>query len=249
ASGERIYRTGDRGRYFADGQVAFLGRNDTQVKVNGYRIELGEVKSHLEQLDSVGSAAVVCHQGQLYAFITAAENLHPDDTDALLARVRAQLAVQLPYYLLPQHFFLLKVLPMTGNGKIDQAAIVQEVIQRMSQSTSQKSRALAHASPYEQQVAALWCEVLQREQIGLNDNFFEAGGGSIQIVLLHRRIEEIFKVTVPIAELFRLTTVKRIAGYLQAMQDNARAVNQTQQRDASRSRAQQRLVRRHQRQR
>lgn len=65
--------------------------------------------------------------------------------------------------------------------------------------------------------------------------FFEAGGGSIQIVLLHRRIEEIFKVTVPIAELFRLTTVKRIAGYLQAMQDNARAVNQTQQRDASRS--------------
>ncbi|MCG2916388.1 non-ribosomal peptide synthetase, partial [Escherichia coli] len=89
------YRTGDRGRYFADGQVAFLGRNDTQVKVNGYRIELGEVKSHLEQLDSVGSAAVVCHQGQLYAFITAAENLHPDDTDALLARVRAQLAVQL----------------------------------------------------------------------------------------------------------------------------------------------------------
>ncbi|WP_417715991.1 phosphopantetheine-binding protein [Escherichia coli] len=96
---------------------------------------------------------------------------------------------------------------------------------------------------------ALWCEVLQREQIGLNDNFFEAGGGSIQIVLLHRRIEEIFKVTVPIAELFRLTTVKRIAGYLQAMQDNARAVNQTQQRDASRSRAQQRLVRRHQRQR
>ena len=231
ASGERIYRTGDRGRYFADGQVAFLGRNDTQVKVNGYRIELGEVKSHLEQLDSVGSAAVVCHQGQLYAFITAAENLHPDDTDALLARVRAQLAVQLPYYLLPQHFFLLKVLPMTGNGKIDQAAMVQEVIQRMSQSTSQKSRALAHASPYEQQVAALWCEVLQREQIGLNDNFFEAGGGSIQIVLLHRRIEEIFKVTVPIAELFRLTTVKRIAGYLQAMQDNARAVNQTQQRD------------------
>ncbi|HAG9985053.1 TPA: non-ribosomal peptide synthetase, partial [Escherichia coli] len=249
ASGERIYRTGDRGRYFADGQVVFLGRNDTQVKVNGYRIELGEVKSHLEQLDSVGSAAVVCHQGQLYAFITAAENLHPDDTDALLARVRAQLAVQLPYYLLPQHFFLLKVLPMTGNGKIDQAAMVQEVIQRMSQSTSQKSRALAHASPYEQQVAALWCEVLQREQIGLNDNFFEAGGGSIQIVLLHRRIEEIFKVTVPIAELFRLTTVKRIAGYLQAMQDNARAVNQTQQRDASRSRAQQRLVRRHQRQR
>ena len=79
-------------------------------------------------------------------------------------------------------------------------------------------------------MAALWCEVLQREQIGLNDNFFEAGGGSIQIVLLHRRIEEIFKVTVPIAELFRLTTVKRIAGYLQAMQDNARAVNQTQQR-------------------
>ncbi len=65
----------------------------------------GEVKSHLEQLDSVGSAAVVCHRGQLYAFITAAENLHPDDTDALLARVRAQLAVQLPYYLLPQHFF------------------------------------------------------------------------------------------------------------------------------------------------
>ena len=97
------------------------------MKVNGYRIELGEVKSHLEQLDSVGSAAVVCHRGQLYAFITAAENLHPDDTDALLARVRAQLAVQLPYYLLPQHFFLLKVLPMTGNGKIDQAAMVQRL--------------------------------------------------------------------------------------------------------------------------
>ncbi|MCP1104250.1 colibactin non-ribosomal peptide synthetase ClbJ [Serratia nevei] len=246
ASGERVYRTGDRGRYFADGQIAFLGRNDTQVKVNGFRVELGEVKSHLERLDRVGSAAVVCHQGQLHAFITAAEN---EDVDDLLAHVRAQLAAQLPYYLLPQHLFLLNVLPMTGNGKIDQAALAHEVTQRMSQSTPQETATLAHASPCEQQVAALWCEVLQRERIGLNDNFFEAGGGSIQIVLLHRRIEEIFKVTVPIAELFRLTTVKKIAGYLQATLDGAQMVNQTQQRDVSQSRAQQRLVRRHQRQR
>ncbi|WP_073534932.1 phosphopantetheine-binding protein, partial [Serratia marcescens] len=209
-------------------------------------VELGEVKSHLERLDRVGSAAVVCHQGQLHAFITAAEN---EDVDDLLAHVRARLAAQLPYYLLPQHLFLLNVLPMTGNGKIDLAALAHEVTQRMSQPTPQETATLAHASPCEQQVAALWCEVLQRERIGLNDNFFEAGGGSIQIVLLHRRIEEIFKVTVPIAELFRLTTVKKIAGYLQATLDGAQVVNQTQQRDVSQSRAQQRLVRRHQRQR
>ena len=247
ASGERVYRTGDLGRYFADGQIAFLGRKDTQVKVNGFRVELGEIKSHLERLAVVNSAAVVFYQGHIYAFVTTASPRSGVADNAMLAAVLGQLTNQLPYYMVPQGLYLLNALPVTRNGKVDQAALIQEVIKHMAIPTQEV--AMACTSPCEQQVAAIWCEVLQRQQVGLNDNFFEAGGGSIQIVLMHRRIEETFKVTVPIAELFRLTTVKKIADYLQTRLDDVPDASHAQRRDASQSRAQQRLQRRHQRQR
>ncbi|MBN5218181.1 phosphopantetheine attachment site [Serratia ureilytica] len=215
--------------------------------MNGFRVELGEIKSHLERLAVVNSAAVVFYQGHIYAFVTTASPRSSVADNAMLAAVLGQLTNQLPYYMVPQGLYLLNALPVTRNGKVDQAALIQEVIKHMAIPTQEV--AMACTSPCEQQVAAIWCEVLQRQQVGLNDNFFEAGGGSIQIVLMHRRIEETFKVTVPIAELFRLTTVKKIADYLQTRLDDVPDASHAQRRDASQSRAQQRLQRRHQRQR
>ncbi len=223
-----------------------LGRNDTcEGEWLPYRT--GEVKSHLEQPRQRGVCRRGVPPGQLYALSLPQKTRILTILTPLLARVRAQLAVQL--LVLPAAPTFLQGAADDRQRQIDQAAMVQEVIQRMSQSTSQKSRGPRTPRPMNSRWQLFWCEVLQREQIGLNDNFFEVGAAQSRS-LLHRRIGGDFKVTVPIAELFRLTTVKRIAGYLQAMQDNARAVNQTQQRDASRSRAQQRLVMcRHQRQR
>ena len=246
ATGERIYRTGDLGRYFADGQIEFLGRKDTQVKVNGFRIELGEIQCHLEHLMSVNHAAVVFHQGHIYAFITTTPNTN---NDAIIAETLAHLQQSLPYYMIPQGIYVINALPVTANGKIDRSALIQEVINHMSKSEPQSTVSAVATSSYEQQVSSIWCELLQKQQVGLHDNFFEAGGGSIQIVLMHRRIEETFNVTIPIAELFRLTTVKKIADYLQTKLHNEPDVSHAQHRDSSQLRAQQRLQRRHQRQR
>ncbi|OCG21783.1 non-ribosomal peptide synthetase [Gilliamella sp. App4-10] len=249
ASAERIYRTGDLGRYFADGQIEFLGRKDTQVKVNGFRIELGEIQCHLERLSSVNHAAVVFHQGHIYAFITTTLTTDIVNNDEIIDGALVQLQQSLPVYMIPQGLYIINALPMTSNGKIDRAALIREVINHMSTSASESTVTTAATSSYEQQVSCIWCELLQKPQVGLEDNFFEAGGGSIQIVLMHRRIEEKFNVTIPIAELFRLTTVKKIADYLQAKLDNVPDVSHVQHRDASQLRAQQRLQRRHKRQR
>ena len=249
ASSERIYRTGDLGRYFADGQIEFLGRKDNQVKVNGFRIELGEIQCCLERIEFVNQAVVVLHQGNIYAFITS--KLSTDDAnnaDKMIAEACSQLKQSLPYYMIPQGLYFIHSLPVTTNGKIDRAVLIQEIMKHMSISAKEPADVTVVISPYEQQVSSIWCELLQKAQVGLNDNFFEAGGGSIQIVLMHRRIEETFNVTIPIAELFRLTTVKKIADYLQAKLDNVQDLSHVQHRDASQLRAQQRLKFRRQRQ-
>lgn len=249
AGAERIYRTGDLGRYFPDGQIEFLGRKDTQVKVNGFRIDLGEIQCHLARMASINNAAVVFHQGHIYAFITSTLTTDDGSKDKIIAEAMTQLQQSLPYYMIPQGLYVINTLPVTANGKIDRAALIREVINHMSTSASEPIVTNVATSSYEQQVSAIWCELLKKPQVGLHDNFFEAGGGSIQIVLMHRRIEETFNVTIPIAELFRLTTVKMIADYLQAKLDDVPDVSRVQHHDASQLRAQQRLLRRHQRQR
>ncbi|WP_341963971.1 amino acid adenylation domain-containing protein [Pseudomonas sp. RC10] len=176
--GRRLYRSGDRARLLANGQIQFLGRADDQVKVRGYRVALGEIAQRLRQLDGLRDAHVrVNDRGQLIAYALIAKGAHVDG-EAL----RAQLSECLPDYMVPSHVLTLEAFPITANGKLDHAALPSP--QTVSQTFE------APHDGVEATLAALWEKALNVEAVGRHDNFFTLGGDSIlslQIIARARR--------------------------------------------------------------
>ncbi|NBF11443.1 amino acid adenylation domain-containing protein [Pseudomonas sp. Fl4BN1] len=180
APGSRAYRSGDLTRGRADGVVDYLGRVDHQVKIRGFRIELGEIEARLREQESVREAVVVAQEGpsgkQLVAYLVP---LDPTQVDDLQAQadcrevVRQALRARLPDYMVPVHLLFLAQMPLTPNGKLDRKGLPQPDASLMQQAY------VAPQSELEQQIAAIWAEVLRLPQVGLNDNFFELGGDSI----------------------------------------------------------------------
>ncbi|QBR31299.1 MULTISPECIES: non-ribosomal peptide synthase/polyketide synthase [Pseudomonas] len=173
ADGSRLYRTGDLVRQRADGTVDYLGRIDHQVKIRGFRIELGEIEARLKQQPGVRDAAVVAREGvsgkQLLGYVLAAAET---PADGLGERLREQLKVSLPDYMVPAHLMVLERMPLTPNGKLDRKALPNPDAEQR----------LAYVEPrteLEKALAKIWQEVLKIERVGLSDNFFELGGDSI----------------------------------------------------------------------
>jgi len=180
-TGERLYRTGDLCRYRPDGLLEYQGRLDHQVKIRGFRIELGEIEARLLQQPQVHEAAVVAHEAaggqQLVAYVAASVNL--DDTQgqrSLRDQLKARLKEHLPDYMIPAHLLFLEQLPLTPNGKLDRKALPTP------ESGLLQAAHVAPVSALEQQVAAIWAQVLTVERVGLNDHFFELGGHSLLAV-------------------------------------------------------------------
>ncbi|MDQ0703453.1 amino acid adenylation domain-containing protein/non-ribosomal peptide synthase protein (TIGR01720 family) [Pseudomonas sp. W3I7] len=165
-SGERLYRSGDLARYRADGVIEYAGRADHQVKLRGLRIELGEIEARLLAHDCVREAAVLAPDSQYLVGYLVLQNAADDWRDVL----SAHLAETLPDYMVPAQWMLLEQMPLSPNGKLDRKALPKP------EATQQYE---APQSALEQQIAAIWADVLGIEQVGLNDNFFERGGDSI----------------------------------------------------------------------
>jgi amino acid adenylation domain-containing protein/non-ribosomal peptide synthase protein (TIGR01720 family) len=180
APGARLYRTGDSARLLADGAYEYLGRRDGQVKLRGYRIETGEIAACLKQAPGVRDAAVLLRTdgggsgggeaagARLVAYVAAAPGMALD-------ALRAQLAAQLPDYMVPSALVRLDALPLTANGKLDHKALPPPD----AASGAPEAPYAAPASATEATLAAIWQEVLKRDRIGVHDNFFALGGDSI----------------------------------------------------------------------
>lgn len=172
----RLYKTGDLGRYQANGNLEFIGRIDDQVKLHGYRIELGEIEVVLRQHSQVREVVVVAkdaHPGkkQLVAYIVGQESqeyLKP-------SQLRDFLRQKLPEYMMPSHFIFLKALPLTANGKVDKKALsAPDIVKPELQAAF-----VAPCTPVEIALAKIWAELLNLEHVSIHDNFFELGGDSI----------------------------------------------------------------------
>jgi len=185
--GERLYRSGDLARYRADGAVEYIGRIDHQVKIRGFRIELGEIEARLLALPEVRQAVVLDRPGangpQLVAYLVASQQLQPSDQGPWREQIRLQLKAQLPDYMLPAHLLLLENLPLTANGKLDRNALPEPDASLLQQAY------VAPRSELEQQVAAIWADVLKLARVGLTDNFFELGGHSLLVINIVSRIQ------------------------------------------------------------
>ncbi|MFT5824179.1 MAG: tyrocidine synthetase-3, partial [Crocinitomix sp.] len=209
-AGERLYKTGDLGRWLADGNVEYLGRKDDQVKIRGYRIELGEIEHALLSNSLVESAIVVVAENegqekQLVAYLTSSKDL---DATAL----RFYLKTQLPAYMMPAHFVQLEELPLTANGKIDKRALPNPEGLGLSSGVGY----VAPSTELEQQIVTIWENVLQHEKVGVKADFFELGGHSLKAIKLINEYQKIFEVKLSINELFLNTTVELHAELIQS---------------------------------
>ena len=219
ALGARIYRTGDLAFRREDGEAVFLGRGDQQVKLRGFRIELGEIETALTRLDSVRTAVVVARRDgrgivQLVAYVVptgAAGAAGTAGATTTGGELRRELRKSLPDYMVPAAFVLLDALPLTPNGKIDQRALPDPEGGR-----DDSELFVAPRGQVEEQVAAIWRDVLELEQVGVHDNFFDLGGHSLRLVQVHTRLGEELGAELSMTDLFQFVTVASLAERLEA---------------------------------
>ncbi|MDT9687282.1 amino acid adenylation domain-containing protein [Streptomyces sp. P9(2023)] len=206
-AGSRMYRTGDRARWRADGNLDFLGRVDTQVKVRGFRIELGEIEAALAGHPSVAQAAVVPDRdGDIVRLVGYAVPEASLELDA--QELRAHVAGQLPEYMVPALVVALDgPLPLTPNGKLDRKALPVPDWAAMTGDA-------APANETQARLAALFGEILKLEKVGVHDNFFALGGHSMASMRLLGRIRAEFGVELSIRDVFDALTVAGVEGKL-----------------------------------
>lgn len=206
-NGERIYKTGDLARWLPDGNIEYLGRIDHQVKVRGFRIELGEIEAQLRRDARVKEAVAVAwsdSQGQQYlaAYFTG-------DIQATEEQLRAGLLKTLPDYMVPAYLIRLDQIPLTPNGKVDVKALPQPTPETTPAGEYQAPRTETEAILVE-----LWQQVLNREPIGIKDNFFHLGGDSIKAIQVLSRLTE-YGLKLELTDLFEYPVIEELSHHVQ----------------------------------
>ena len=207
ATGEPRYRTGDFARCLPDGEVEFLGRRDTQVKIGGHRIELGEIEQTLAQRPDIRSCVVAAmddgrQHRTLVAYVVPATVPHPGAEP-----IRAELAARLPAYLVPRSIVFMDRLPLTANGKVDRAALPRPAATAGDTTTTRLS-ATPPITAAEQLVAGFWSQVLRLDgDVGVDADFFELGGDSLAATRVITRVNDAFGCKLSVGALFEHPTI------------------------------------------
>ena len=211
-TGERLYKTGDIGRYFPDGTIEFLGREDFQVKINGYRIELGEIETALCRHPQIRAAVATAHgknreAKRLIAYVVAVDaDDRPKPED-----LKAFLAAKIPEYMIPEAWIWLVEIPLSANGKVDRKALPDPEQGQKDQAFSVPETEL------EQELATLFAGVLEVERVGRLDNFFEMGGNSIMVVRLIALVRETYLVELLLRDFFLKPTIAQLAESIEVL--------------------------------
>jgi thioesterase domain-containing protein/acyl carrier protein len=206
---DRIYRTGDLGRWLADGNIEYLGRIDHQVKIRGYRIELGEIESVLCQHPQIQQSVVIVHDDppgnkRLIAYIIS------NNKKIAVSDIRQYITTKLPEYMVPALFVFLKEFPLTLNGKLDRSSLPIPDGER----TGNEKNYVSPGNDIEVTLKKIWEECLEINSIGVEDNFFEIGGNSIQAAQMFSKIRKALGKQLPLAILFKASTIRQLAIYI-----------------------------------
>jgi amino acid adenylation domain-containing protein len=204
--GRRLYKSGDLVRRLSNGELEYLGRFDNQVKIRGFRIELGEIEAVLSQHPEVRQLVVMAREDvpgdkRLVAYVVSDPKKMPTSSE-----LRNFLRERLPDYMLPSSFVFLETLPLTPNGKVDRKALPVPDQMRLGLTEPFASP----RTPAEEQLAAIWRELLRRDQVGIRDSFFELGGHSLLLMQLASRITDAFQVRIPLRVLFDRSTIEEM---------------------------------------
>lgn len=210
----RLYNTGDIARYQPDGSIECFGRADSQVKLRGFRIDLSEVESTLRQHSLVREAAVIVRedvatQKRLTAYVIPANGVAPDSD-----QLRSHLKLKLPDYMVPEVCVVLPEFPLTPNGKVDRKAFPAPAPQ--SRASAPKEQGTPAWTPLEQKLAGIWREVMKRDEVGREDNFFEIGGHSLLAMMMLTRVRQAFNATLTMRDIFDKPTIAGLAAIIAA---------------------------------
>jgi amino acid adenylation domain-containing protein len=213
APGERMYRTGDRVRFSRDGALQFLGRTDEQIKIRGFRIEAAEIERALREHESVLDAAVAAvehprGEKMLAGYFVPAGGPQPAERE-----LKLYLQQRLPEYMVPSRIVPVERLPLSPNGKLDRSAI------EWPREAPETDCVTAPRTHLETALSLVWCEALGLQSIGVDTNFFDAGGHSLLIVRVQSKITETLGAEVSIIDLFRFPTIAALAQHLDAASD------------------------------
>ncbi|MCP5049022.1 MAG: amino acid adenylation domain-containing protein, partial [bacterium] len=225
----RFYKTGDMGRWLADGNIEFLGRTDTQIKIRGIRVEIEEIEDHLIQYEGIKEAVVLAQTRDGFVsekylcayyvpvhgdFVASSQRNNDDEEErrsSLSTKLRSYLSGKLPPYMIPSYFVQIGRIPLTPNGKVDRKVLPPPELKTGTDY-------IAPTSPVENQLAELWSEVLEIDKsiISIDSNFFELGGHSLKATTIAAKIHKALDVKVPLTEVFRIPTIKGLAQFINA---------------------------------
>ncbi|OAL75151.1 polyketide synthase [Trichophyton violaceum] len=204
--GGLFFRTGDLGRFLAPGKLQVVGRIDGVVKIRGHRIDVGDIEAVLLDHASVAAAVVISHDDRLVAYCVLDRALSSDvSLDTLL---RPWVAERLPAYMLPAFFVQMDALPLSPNEKVNRKALPNPLEAIQSQASKQPT------SELEQQLLAIWADILGHNRFGIEDNFFNLGGDSVRIIRMQTILEKLLHRPIPTPKLFEHYTIKALAAYL-----------------------------------
>jgi amino acid adenylation domain-containing protein len=207
-TGQRLYRTGDLVRELGDGTLEYIGRKDFQVKVRGLRIELGEIEQAITACPGVSDALVLCRDESLVGYAVSSDAL---DVSAMFSLLRDRL----PVYMVPSAIVVLPAWPLTPNGKVDRKALPSPA------GDASGVPFVAPRTEVEQQLAQIWQDVLRRERIGVDDNFFALGGHSLLATQIVSRIRQSFGTQMGLRDFLAEPTIGHLAKRLASMETGA----------------------------
>jgi amino acid adenylation domain-containing protein len=208
---DRLYKTGDLGRYLPDGNVELFGRADYQIKIRGFRVEPAEIEAALKQQQTISNCTVMARVDKAGEKALVAYVVMKQGSGLEVKRVREQLLERLPQYMVPTYFVELDELPLTPNGKVDRKALPLPQWE-----AEQSDDYTPPRTATEEVVAGIWMEVLRVERVGVTDNFFELGGHSLLATRIMACMREALQVNVPLRLIFESPTVAKLAEYVEA---------------------------------
>ena len=212
---ERLYRTGDQGRFRANGNIEYLGRLDNQIKLRGQRMELGEIESALALHPAVGQAVVTlsgnsADQQKLSAYVVAKAGM----PNLAAGELRRYLRTKLPEHMVPTNFSQIDTMPQLSSGKVNRAALASI----SSAPLVDQEELVAPRNAMETKLADIWSELLEVKQVGIEQNFFELGGHSLLALQVTARIRRTFEVELPVRTVFEAPTIAALAVEVQKAQ-------------------------------
>jgi amino acid adenylation domain-containing protein len=209
---EKLYKVGDMVRYKDSGIIEFLGRTDKQIKIRGFRIELGEIENTLNRHPGIQQSAVMERKDKQGDKYLAAYIVAHSTKDLSPSSLRAYLSENLPNYMVPSAFVIMDQMPLTANGKVDVASFPEPYHERIDNDDTY----VAPKSHIEKEVCRIWCEILDLEEVGIRDNFFDLGGHSILVLRAISLINERLSCDLMPIILFEHPTVAGICEFMES---------------------------------